>query len=189
MEYIADGILLLVFVSTVIFCAARGLTRGIAGIVAWVAAAVIALQFCAPLAQTAYEKCLQPTVLRITEEKISGAVDAGETAEVASAAYNKLPQIIVNAAASAGVDVEALQAKAQDFVPDTQDIAASVEQSILAPVITAALKVVVFLLMVVLGIISFGHPFATMITIGMYIGVDAIMIGINLIFRAFAMED
>ena len=150
MEYIADGILVLVFVSTVIFCAARGLTRGIAGIVAWVAAAFIALQFCAPLAQTAYEKCLQPTVLRITEEKISGAVDAGETAEVASAAYNKLPQIIVNAAASAGVDVEALQAKAQDFVPDTQDIAASVEQSILAPVITAALKVVVFLLMVVL---------------------------------------
>lgn len=156
MEYIADGILLLIFVVTVIVSAARGLTRGIAGIIAWVAAAFIALQFCAPLAQTAYEKCLQPTVLRITEEKITGAVDAGEAATAAAAAYNKLPQIVVNAAASAGVDVGALQTKAQNFIPDTQNIAASVEQSILAPVITAALKVVVFLLLVV-GIAALGR--------------------------------
>lgn len=45
------------------------------------------------------------------------------------------------------------------------------------------------ILMVVLGIFSLGHPFTTMITIGMYIGVDAIFIGVNLIFRAFAVED
>ena len=44
------------------------------------------------------------------------------------------------------------------------------------------------ILMIILGILSFGHPFATMITIGMYIGIDAIMIGVNLIFRAFALE-
>lgn len=45
------------------------------------------------------------------------------------------------------------------------------------------------ILMVVLGIFSLGHPFTTMITIGMYIGIDAIFIGVNLIFRAFAVED
>lgn len=45
------------------------------------------------------------------------------------------------------------------------------------------------ILMVVLGVFSFGHPFTTMITIGMYIGADAVIIGINLIFRAFAAED
>lgn len=44
------------------------------------------------------------------------------------------------------------------------------------------------ILMILLGIISLGHPFATMITIGMYIGVDAIMIGINLILRGFSIE-
>lgn len=49
-------------------------------------------------------------------------------------------------------------------------------------------SLVLGILMVVLGIFSLGHPFTTMITIGMYIGVDAIFIGINLIFRAFAIE-
>ncbi len=45
------------------------------------------------------------------------------------------------------------------------------------------------ILMVALGVISFMHPFATMITIGMYIGVDAVIIGVNLIFRAFAVQE
>lgn len=42
------------------------------------------------------------------------------------------------------------------------------------------------ILMIVLGVFSLGHPFTTMITIGMYIGIDAVIIGVNLIFRAFA---
>lgn len=45
------------------------------------------------------------------------------------------------------------------------------------------------ILMVLLGIFSFGHPFTTMITIGMYIGIEAVMIGINLVIRAFAVKD
>lgn len=50
-------------------------------------------------------------------------------------------------------------------------------------------SLVLGILMVALGVISFMHPFATMITIGMYIGVDAVIIGVNLIFRAFAVQE
>ena len=60
LQYIVDGILVLLFVLTVINAARVGLARSAAGIAAWVLAAYLALHFCAPAAQWVYTRRTPP---------------------------------------------------------------------------------------------------------------------------------
>ncbi len=146
MEYVilygVDGFLLLWLLSTILRCARLGLVRSLAGIVAWIAAAVIAVHFCAPFAAACYDRFLHERVLALAEENIQSATDATFTAAYANGILKTLPEFAVKAAESVGVDVQDLQSKSEQLPHETAE---AVEKTILAPVCTAALKVMLFL--------------------------------------------
>lgn len=140
--YAVDGGLLLMLLCTILWCAHQGLVRSLAGIIAWVAAAAIALHFCAPLAEICYDRFLHERLLTLAEENIHSATDATQAAENVNIVLESLPEIAVKAARSVGVDVAALQEKANQLPDETAE---AVERTCLAPVCKAALKVVLFI--------------------------------------------
>lgn len=150
-RYALDAFLVLLLISTILYCAKRGLMRSLAGIIALIAAAAIAVHFCAPLAEACYGRFLHERVLAIAEAKIQDAEDATLTAEYANGVLKALPDVVVKAAEGVGVDVETLGQKTAQLPHAT---AASLEQALLAPVVTAALKVLLFLIMLaVIGVL------------------------------------
>ena len=150
--YAVDGGLLLLLLCTVLRCARLGLVRSLAGIIAWIAAAVIAVQCCAPLAAFCYDRFLHERVLTMAEENIRDAADATFTVEYTNDILSALPDAAVKAAESVGVDVSALQHKAANLPHATAE---AVEKTCLAPICTAALKVILFLLILLaVGILT-----------------------------------
>ena len=153
MEYVirfaVDGALLLLLLCTILRCAHLGLVRSLAGIIAWIAAAAVALHFCAPLSVYCYDRFLQERVTKMAEENIQSAADATMTVTYANDVLDGLPDVVVKTAESMGVDVSALQSKTEQL---PQETAEAVERTILAPIITAALKALLFIaILVVIG--------------------------------------
>ena len=147
--YAVDGVLLLLLLGTILRCAHLGLVRSLAGIIAWVAAAAVALHFCSPLAVTCYDRFLHDRVTAMAEEKIQSAADATVTVTYVNDVLDDLPDVVVKTAGSMGVDVAALQSRTEQLPHETAE---AVERVCLAPIITAALKAVLFIaILVVIG--------------------------------------
>ena len=140
--YAVDGALLLLLLCTILRCAHLGFVRSLAGIIAWIAAAAIALHYCAPLATACYDRFLHERVLALAEENIRDAADATFTVEYTNDILDGLPGFAVKAAESVGVDVDALRDKTLHLPRETAE---AVEQICLAPIITAAVKVLLFI--------------------------------------------
>lgn len=151
MPYLADGVLLAVFVIVVIHAARIGFARSMAGIAAWIIAAALALHFCTPLAQTVYTQFLQQRVTEKAQQEISERTDAIQVATLAQDMLEMVPQIAVQAAQSVGVDVDALKDKTQQLSPDVGNAAQQAEEKVLRPVIVAALRCVIFLIILIVS--------------------------------------
>ena len=147
--YLVDGALLLIFACVVIRAWHIGFARAMAGIAAWIAAAVLALHFCTPLAQTVYTRYFEERVTQMAVQEIEDKSGAVETVQITTDVLSKIPQSAVRAAQSVGVDIDALGHQVQQVVPTSEDLAQQVEQQVLEPVIVAALKVVLFLLILI----------------------------------------
>lgn len=147
--YLVDGVLLLIFAAVVIRAWHIGFARSMAGIAAWIAAAVLALQFCAPLAQTVYTRFFEERVTQLAVREIEERADGAQTIQITTDVLAQIPQKAVRAAESVGVDVPELKRQVQQFVPSSEDLAQQIEQRVLEPVIVAALKVVLFLLLLI----------------------------------------
>lgn len=148
--YAVDGALLLLLLCTILRCAHLGLARSLAGIVAWVGACAIALHICAPLSAICYDRFLHERMLALAEKNIASAADATLTVTYTNAILDDLPDFAVKAAAGAGVDVAALQSKTEKLPHETAE---AVERVCIAPICTAALKVVLFLLILLAVVI------------------------------------
>ena len=147
--YAVDAALLILLLITVLRCAHLGLARSLAGIVAWIAAAAIALHFCAPLSQAIYNRFLQQHVVALAQQKMHSAIDSNKVVNIATTTMSALPGIVLDAAEGMGVDVSALREKATRLTETKDNAAAAIEQNVLAPIITAVLKIVLFLLMAI----------------------------------------
>ena len=150
--YIIDAGLLLAFALVVFRTWHIGFARAVAGIVAWITAAVLALQFCAPLAQAVYTRFLEERVTELAVQEIGDTSGAVETVQITTDLLGKLPQSAVRAAQSVGVDMSALTEQANSFDASAENLAQQIETRVLEPVIVAALKVVAFL--VILLVVS-----------------------------------
>ena len=143
--YIADAGLLLVLALVVARAWRIGFARSMAGIAAWIIAAVLALQFCAPLAQKVYTRFLEERVTQLAVREIEERSDAVETVQITTDLLAEIPQSAVRAAQSVGVDVSSLEKQVDEFIPSSEDLAQQIETRVLEPVIVAALKVIAFL--------------------------------------------
>ena len=148
LPYIVDGILLLLFVITVINAARIGFARSIAGIAAWVLASFVALHFCADAAQWTYANLVRERVVQAVQEQVTDVADAAETADITTAILEGLPDEVVDAARAMDIDVDALLRRTSSFDLHSEYVAQEVEREVLAPIILAALKALLFFLMV-----------------------------------------
>ena len=145
--YAVDAVLLLLLLGTILHCSRLGLARSLSGIVAWIVAAAIALHFCAPLSQIVYDRFLQQRVQTAAQERIHSTIDATEAVDVTTTVIDGLPQFVVDAAESMGIDVPALREQTVDLPHAEENAAAVLEQRVLSPIIVAALKIALFFVM------------------------------------------
>ena len=151
LPYIVDGFLVLLFVLTIVHAARKGLACSAAGIVAWLLAAFLALHFCAPAAEWIYTRLVHDHVVEIVRDQVSDMEDAAGTADLAAGILAAIPEGVVDAARSLNIDVDALMEKASSFDLHTNHVADAVEQEVIAPILLAAIKVLVFFAIVLLG--------------------------------------
>lgn len=150
LQYIVDGILVLLFVLTVINAARVGLARSAAGIAAWVLAAYLALHFCAPAAQWVYTQFVRDRVLEAARSNVSDMADAAETMDITTMILKEIPKEAVDAARAMDIDVEALLRRSTSFDLHTDHVADAVEREVLSPIILAALKALAFFVIILL---------------------------------------
>lgn len=151
LTYIVDAVLALIFLFVVLHSARVGLAKSLAGIVAWIAASVIALQCCAPAAERVYVYFFQDRVISALQEKTADTAGAQEIVDAAQAVLQDLPQFVVDTAQSVGIDTEALVQKTENLDAAGRNVAQALERTVFAPVCTAALKAVLFFLMLVIA--------------------------------------
>lgn len=147
--YLIDAILVLIFALVIIHTARIGFSRALAGIVAWIAASVIALNFCAPVSERLYLYLFQDRVIASIEENIHNQGGAAETMTVTTAVLQDLPEVAVKAAESIGIDVEALTMQSKDIPLLEKNVAQTLEREVVGPIVQAALKAAMFLLMLI----------------------------------------
>lgn len=148
LNYIIDAVLVLIFLFVVLHCARVGLTKALAGIAAWIAASVIALQCCAPLAERVYVAVVQERVVASLQENVQELDGAQEVISTVQTTLDDLPRFVVGAAQSVGIDTDALIQKTQEIDVGSQSVARAIESTVFAPICIAALKVALFLLIV-----------------------------------------
>ena len=150
LAYIVDAVLLLLFLFTVLHAARVGLAKSLAGILAWIAASVIALQCCAPAAERVYVYFFQDRVISSLQTQMESADGVQAAADGVRTVLQELPSFVVDAAKSFGLDTEALVQKTESLDTLSANAAQTVERTVFAPICTAALKAILFLVLFVL---------------------------------------
>ncbi|MBQ3150527.1 MAG: CvpA family protein [Clostridia bacterium] len=147
---IIDIILIALFLITVITSAARGFVRSITGILAWLLAGVLAIGFCTTVSETVYEAFLKEKVTVAIDERVNEFGDAAELVTITSGIIEEIPEFVINAASSVGIDTDILKEEAKTFSVDERGVVVSIEENIVAPVAQAALKAICFVLIFLL---------------------------------------
>lgn len=153
--FIVDAILALIFVLTVIRCAALGITRGLAGILAWILATVAALYCCAPVSEFVYDNVMSERIEERLEESIESIDGAQEVTTTIEVAMQKMPDFLARVAESVGLDRETLVQKTQ--VVKAEKLAETLEREVFRPMVIAGFRVLFFLLLlfILTGILLF----------------------------------
>lgn len=147
---IVDIALILIFAVTVIVSAKKGFVRSVSGIVAWALAAVLTISFCAEVSDTIYDTVLKDTVTNAIDERVEVSNDAEDIASITSQTIQNLPEFVVSAAEAVGIDVEDIEKKSANFTVNERDIASALEEKVVGPIVRAATKAVVFVLMLLI---------------------------------------
>lgn len=147
---IVDIVLILIFAVIVIVAAKRGFVKSISGIVAWVLAGALALSFCGMVSDKIYETLFRDKVTQKIDERITVSEDAEEVVSIVSQVLSEIPEVVVTAAESVGIDIEALGKKTESFTSSEKSIAETLEENTVGPVIRAAIRAVVFVLMLII---------------------------------------
>ncbi len=147
---IVDIVLLALFAVTVITSAVRGFAKSASGIIAWILAGALSIGFCAQVSDFLYETLFRETVTENIEERITVPGEAEEIAVTASQILDEMPEFIISAAEAVGIDTDRLKEKTESFSADSGEIAVSLEENTVGPIIRAALKAICFVLMLII---------------------------------------
>ena len=151
MAYLLDGAILLVFILAIVIGYKRGFVKTMAGLVAFVAAALVAFLLSGPIAQFIYDSSIEPKVVStITQhlEETGGSLEAG-----VDKALETLPGFITNALANSGVESGADVVDKLAGTEGEQSLAQRVAEQMVEPVVVPLLKVVCLLLLFVIAYI------------------------------------
>lgn len=94
MSYILDGIIVLIIAITVFLSAKKGFVRTLIEVVGLIAAIIVAFTFSTPVADSVYDKFVEPKIISTVEESFNNT--ANTATDTVDAVWTKLPKFMTN---------------------------------------------------------------------------------------------
>jgi len=151
--WIIDLLLVLLFIIVVLAAARRGFFKTVLRLGAWIVSVVLAGTLSAALAPPIYEAAAARPVRALIEREIGTAVQNSQAAQAARQVIEELPGAVRQLADFAGVSTEGLISNLQENF-SAANAAALLEQSVVAPIATAVIRVIICLALFVLLLIA-----------------------------------
>ncbi|MGN0567728.1 MAG: CvpA family protein [Acutalibacteraceae bacterium] len=144
MSAIVDIILLIVLFVMILAGIKNGFVRCVLSIVAFTLAFAAAVFLSEPAAQTVYDNFAKEPIESAIAESITDTGTAQTAADSTQAVIDSLPEAVVSAASSLGIDVSQLAEQAGSINLNTSDMAAELTDKVAQPIALAVLKVLAF---------------------------------------------
>ncbi len=146
-----DAGILILFLLFVFIGHKRGFIKTASGLIAFIAAAAVAMLLSGPIAQLAYDKLVEPTVITTVEEHLTGTEAIEESVDQA---LNELPDLIANVLANSGITSGTDVMNKLGGTVDTALAAQSVADKVVQPIVVPLLKVICTLVLFILAFIA-----------------------------------
>jgi len=144
-----DLLLVLLFVVVVLAAARRGFFKTVLRLGAWIVSVVLAGTLSAALAPPVYEAFAAKAARALIEQQIGAAVEGSQAAQAAQKVIEGLPEAVRQLAGFAGISTEGLIDNLHSNF-SAGDAAALLEQSLVAAIATAVIRLVICLALFVL---------------------------------------
>lgn len=144
MSAIVDIILLIVLFVMILAGIKNGFVRCVLSVVAFTLAFAAAVFLSEPAAQTVYDNFAKEPIESAIAERITDTGTAQTAADSTQAVIDSLPEAVVSAASSLGIDVSQLAEQAGSINLNTSDMAAELTDKVARPIALAVLKVLAF---------------------------------------------
>ena len=144
MSAIVDIILLIVLFVMILAGIKNGFVRCVLSIVAFTLAFAAAVFLSEPAAQTVYDNFAKEPIESAIAERITDTGTAQTAADSTQAVIDSLPEAVVSAASSLGIDVSQLAEQAGSINLNTSDMTAELTDKVARPIALAVLKVLAF---------------------------------------------
>ena len=145
-----DLILLLLWALVIFLAVWRGFFVVALQLVAWVVSITVASIVSSMLAQPVYELFFQGAARRLIETQIDQAVQSSQAAQYAEEVIAGLPQALSRLAEMAGISTQGLIDNLQAHQFTAANAAQMLEQSIVAPIAVAAVRIALSLVLFVI---------------------------------------
>ena len=156
MNYILDGVMILIFLLSVLIGSKRGFIKTLSGVIAFAAALAVAMLLSGPVSAFLYDTLVAPSILSTMEEQLTGVSTAAQSV---SDALASLPPLVQNLLAQSGVtDADTLMSSMSVGADGSlvQSIADVVRTAVL-PLVEAICSLLLFLITrIVAGILLRG---------------------------------
>lgn len=151
--WIIDLLLVLLAAVMIIAAARRGFFVTVLRLGAWIVSIAVAGVLSAALAQPVYEAFAAPAVRELIEQNIGAAVDGSQAAQAAQKVISELPEAVQQLADFAGISTQGLIDNLKGGF-SVADAASLLEQSVVAPIATAAIRMLICLILFVLLLVA-----------------------------------
>lgn len=156
MSIILDLIVLAIIVITVLISAKRGFVRTLIELVGFIAAVFISFTISTPLANSTYDKIIEPSILSTVTSAVDTAADNSAAAAVDSF-WNGMPEWIKGGIEKAGISKDSLGGSITENIGNgVQAAVESTSQSVIKPAVTGSLALIyqVILLIILLALVK-----------------------------------
>ena len=142
MSIILDLIVLAIIVITVLMSAKRGFVRTLIELLGFIAAVFISFTISTPLANSTYDKIIEPSILSTVTSTVDTAADNSAAAAVDSF-WNEIPGWIKGGIEKAGISKESLDGSITANIGNgVQSAVESTSQNVIKPAVTSTLALI-----------------------------------------------
>lgn len=142
MSIILDLIVLAIIVITVLMSAKRGFVRTLIELLGFIAAVFISFTISTPLANSTYDKIIEPSILSTVTSTVDTAADNSAAAAVDSF-WNEIPGWIKGGIEKAGISKESLDGSITANIGNgVQSAVESASQNVIKPAVTSTLALI-----------------------------------------------
>ena len=162
MSIILDLIVLAIIIITVLISAKRGFVRALIELLGFIAAVFISFTISTPLANTTYDKIIEPSIISTVTSAVDTAADNSAAAAVDSF-WNEMPGWIKGGIEKAGISKESLDGSITANIGNgVQSAVESASQNVIKPAVTSTLALI-YQVMSLIVLMALVKPLAKLI--------------------------